>query len=137
MPFRLIFALSLSVAVLYGLSPASWAAYYPPPERVPYWYGIVGTFIAIVVALGLYAIRCFWPFWYGLLETLAALCIIFFSIAPAKANMTVCNDDVLCFFQSLLITLAGIYILVRGMDNMQVSRRVRDQLQFWRQKVCD
>jgi hypothetical protein len=62
-----------------------------------------------------------------LIELIAAVFIIYFSIAPAKQSAaTICNGKALwglgCYFQSFLITLAGIYIFVRALDNMQARR---------------
>jgi len=119
----------IGVAVLHAFSSAAWAAYLPPPQEVPIWHGIVWTVIAIVVGLLLYALRYWWLFCYGAVEVVVALFIIYFSIAPASQSIMFCNGTVLwglgCYFQSLLITLAGIYIFVRGMDNMSVASFVQ------------
>jgi hypothetical protein len=139
MTFRLIFAVGFAVAVLHGFSSAAWAAYWGTPGEVPYWLGVAGTLGAIVVGLLLFTLRCWQPFYYGALEIIAALFTIYFSIVPAKqAIMTVCNGSVFwgvgCYFQSSLIILAGIYIFVRGMDNMgrQLPNWVPDSVRrFW------
>jgi hypothetical protein len=69
---------------------------------------------------------------------IAAVFIIYLSIAPAKQSaMTVCIGKALwglgCDFQSFLIILAGIYVFVRGLDNMQ-ARRLLCLVQAWRRK---
>jgi hypothetical protein len=133
---RLLFLLGHAAAVLLGLSFTASAAYWGTPPEVP--DAIPWTLLAIVGAFGLYTLRCWWPIIYGLMELIAAVFIIYFSIAPAKqSGMTVCNGKALwglgCYFQSFLIILAGIYIFVRGLDNMQ-ARRVLCVVQEWRRK---
>jgi hypothetical protein len=123
MVFRPIFALGLSLAVLQAFSSATWAAYWGVPSEVSYWLGMAAVLFTIIVGLLLYALRSWQPFYYGMLEVIAALFTVYFSVAPAKQPAaTVCNGRVLwglgCDFQSSLILLAGIYIFMRGMDNM-------------------
>jgi hypothetical protein len=120
---RLICAFGLGVAVLHGFSSVARAAYQGVPPEVPSWRGIVGTICAIVVGLLLYALRCHKRLYYGMLEVISESFRIYFNIAPAsQSGSTVCNGTVLwglgCSFQRWLIILAGIYIFVRGMDNI-------------------
>jgi hypothetical protein len=133
---RLMFALGLAAAVLHGFSSTAWAAYWGTPPEVP--DAVPWTLLAIVGAFGLYALRCWRPIIYGLVEIIAAVFIIYFSIAPAtQSATTVCNGKALwgvgCYFQSFLIILAGIYIFVRGLDNIQ-ARRLLCVVQAWRRK---
>jgi hypothetical protein len=113
----------------------AWAAYNGIPPKVPASTGILETSGAVVFGLVLYWIRCRKLFVYGALEVFAAVFTIFFSFAPAsQPDMTVCNASVWwCFFQRWLITLAGIYIFVRGLDNMQAIRLLC-LMQAWRGK---
>jgi hypothetical protein len=134
--FRVIFVVSLGFTILHGLSSPAGAAYWGTPPVVP--DALPWTLLAIVGAFGLYALRCWRPIIYGLVEIITAVFIIYFSIAPAKQSaMTVCNGKALwglgCYFQSFLIILAGIYIFVRGLDNMQ-ARRLLCLVQAWRRK---
>jgi hypothetical protein len=134
MIFRLVFALGLSLAVLQAFSSAALAAYWGVPSEVSIWLGITAVLFTIIIGLLLYALRSWQPFYYGMLEVIAALFTVYFSVAPAKqAAATVCNGRVLwglgCDFQSSLIMLAGIYIFVRGMDNM--GRRLPSWLPHW------
>ena len=131
---RLLFLLGLVAAVLLGLSATASAAYWGTPSEVP--DALPRTLLAILGAFGLYALRCWRPIIYGLIELIAAGFIIYFSIAPAKQSVgTACNGRMLwgvgCDFQSFLIILAGIYIFVRGLDNMQ-ARRLVCVVQEWR-----
>jgi hypothetical protein len=133
--FRLIFVLGLSLAVLEAFTSAACAAYSPPPVEVSHWLGIVAVLFTIVVGLLLYAIRSWKPLYYGMLEVIASLFTVYFGVVPAKQPgvATVCNGGVLwglgCDFQSSLIILAGIYIFVRGMDNM--GRQLPNWLPHW------
>jgi hypothetical protein len=122
-------------------SSTAWAAYPGTPPEVPDARAWTWLAIAIVFAFGLYALRCWRPIIYGLVELIAAVFIIYFSIAPAKQPVaTYCNGKVLlgfgCDFQSYLIILAGIYIFVRGLDNMQ-ARRLLCFVQAWRSNRRD
>jgi hypothetical protein len=133
---RWLFLLGLAAAVLLGLSSNASAAYWGTPSEVP--DALPWTLLAIVGAFGLYALRCWRPIVYGFIELIAAVFIIYFSIAPAKQSATtVCNGKALwglgCYFQSFVIILAGIYIFVRGLDNMQ-ARRLLCVMQEWRRK---
>jgi hypothetical protein len=58
---------------------------------------------------------------------IVATFIIYFTIAPAKQPVSIgCNANVLfgwgCLLQSDLVLLAGIYVFVRGLDNMKARR---------------
>jgi hypothetical protein len=134
--FRLILALGLAVAPLRGFSSVALAAYWGTPPEVP--DALPWTLLAICGGIVLYALRCWRPIIYGLIEIIAGIFIIYSSIAPAKQSVaTVCNGKVLwglgCYLQSFLIVLAGVYILVRGMDNIR-ARRLLCVLQAWRQR---
>jgi hypothetical protein len=134
MIFRPIFALGLSLAVLQAVSSPASAAYGGVPSEISYWIGIAAVLFTIIVGLLLYALRSWQPFYYGVLEVIAALFTVYFSVAPAKQSAgTVCNAHVLwglgCDFQSSLGILAGIYIFVRGMDN--IGRQLPNWLPHW------
>jgi hypothetical protein len=135
---RLIFAFGLGLTFSHSFSSTAWAAYtgtpsWEVPDALPW------TLLAIVSAVVLHALRCWRPVVYGLIEIITAVFIIYFSISPAKQSVsTVCNGKALwglgCSFQSLLLTLAGIYVLVRGLDNTQ-ARRLLGFVHTWRRKL--
>jgi hypothetical protein len=135
---RRLLALGLGAPAFYGFSSAASAAYLgvPTPTEVP--GAVEGTLIAVGFGFVLYIIRCWWLELYGCLEILAAVFLIYFSIAPAKLSAAeVCDGRAFwglgCFLQSHLLTLAAIYVLVRGLDNVQ-AKRLLCRMQAWRQK---
>jgi hypothetical protein len=136
---RLIVALGLGAAVFCGFSSAALAAYSPPPPPPPeVLEALKWTSVAVGVGFGLYILRCWRPRIYGLAEILVAVFLIFFSISPAKQSASeICNGKAFwglgCRLQSSLLTLAAIYVLVRGLDNVQ-AKRLLCHMQAWRQK---
>jgi hypothetical protein len=100
---RLMFALGLDAVLLHGFSATARAAYWGTPPEIPDADALAWTFLAIVGALGLYALRCWRPIIYGVVEIIVAVFVIYFSIAPAKQSaITVCNGKALwglgCYF---------------------------------------
>ena len=78
---------------------------------------IIGCFV-------LYKLRCSKPFWYGVIEVVVAVATIILTIWPVSVSSgTVIIGSrnifgVVVELQKYLGILAGIYIFVRGMDNM-------------------
>lgn len=111
--------LILCLAVLLIFSSPAFADYIPAPQPISNQTGVEWTLSTIMIGFILYRIRCAFPFYYGLLEIIAAICTMFFSIAPAIRPINYCVSGApKCETQSYLIILGGIYIFVRGMDNM-------------------
>lgn len=79
----------------------------------------IGIFLTIAAGLFFYWLRCKAQFWYGLCEIVVAVIVIYVTFVPAA---TVLAADDTSFSGQLMSNavgiLAGIYILVRGMDNM-------------------
>jgi len=136
---RQLIALGIGALVLHGSGSTAWAAYVPQSE-VPVPNALTETLfaIAVAVAIGLYALRCWWRSIYGLIEIIAATFIIYLSIVPAKQpGSSICNGNALfglgCGLQSVLIVLAGIYVFVRGLDNMEPRRLWSPVRASWQQ----
>jgi hypothetical protein len=64
--------------------------------------------LAIAIGLFLYRVRGEYPLFYGITEILVAVLAIFVSIGTPTANP----------LNAIVGILGGIYILIRGMDNM-------------------
>jgi hypothetical protein len=82
------------------------------------------AFIAIVVTIlfgiGFYIVRCRWQLAYGAIEILAALVIIFVTFYP-QTNYLLLEES---SWESWLLrkgvgALAGMYVMVRGLDNIE------------------
>jgi hypothetical protein len=86
------------------------------------------TVIAMIIGLALYALRYWRLFWYGMIEFVVSICVIYFDVNPAVVSSSqVCRGyavfGVGCWLQSHLVILAGIYVFVRGIDNMVMGWR--------------
>jgi hypothetical protein len=80
------------------------------------------TFLTLAVAYGLYATRTLRPFTYGTTELVIGMFAVFFT---AQKGPEVFQDQT-AFWASFVLPLsAGIYIAVRGLDNMARSPLVK------------
>jgi hypothetical protein len=87
---------------------------------------IIYTVIAILIGIGLYTLRCRKLFVYGVFEVLLSILVIYLSIdQPWSPGSGVIRGSAFFGFgrvgyllQNYWAKLAGIYIFVRGMDNM-------------------
>ena len=102
--------------IVWGLDAAiGWlASLADHPEYVPQIPFDLLTFspytipIAAVAGFAFFWLRCRHPLYYGFSEIAASLVTIFFSTSPAITSQTT----------RLFALLAGIYVFVRGMDNL-------------------
>lgn len=82
----------------------------------------IGMLPLLAISIILYGFRTKYPLYYGLSETVVGATAIWFAIAQIQqeANQV----------QRLLATLGGVYIIVRGLDN--IDKQVPDRLKpFW------
>jgi hypothetical protein len=91
---------------------------------------LIYTVIAMIIGLALYALRYCWLFWYGMIEVVVSICVIYLDFNPAVVSSSqVCRGYAVfgagCWLQSHLVILAGIYVFVRGIDNMVMGWRRR------------
>jgi hypothetical protein len=100
----------------------------PDPAHVIY---IVLTVLAGAMFYGL---RCRSRFWYGVLEVVTSIVVIFVSWVPQKSYLLAHQGT--GFLNSEIGTIigivGGIYILVRGLDNIGSDLPVRWQV-LWDQ----
>jgi drug/metabolite transporter (DMT)-like permease len=80
----------------------------------------LGFLFTVLAGLVFYRLRCRHQFWYGVLEIVVGIVIIFLTWFPQTTVLIVAEPS---FFGYLLSKgtgiLAGVYILVRGLDNME------------------
>jgi hypothetical protein len=83
---------------------------------------------AVAASLFLYRLRGIHPFWYGCIEIVVGLVVLIFTFVPTTHYLAV---DRQTFFEwgatKLIGVMAGIYIIVRGLDNLD-----RDLPPSWR-----
>jgi hypothetical protein len=79
----------------------------------------IGIFLTITAGLFFYWLRCQFRFWYGVIEIAVALGVIYMTFVPQTDYLLLGVPPTSHFlFTKGAGILAGIYILVRGMDNM-------------------
>jgi hypothetical protein len=82
----------------------------------------VALVAALAVAVAAYWLRCRYRFWYGVLEIAAGLAVVFLTIYPETNYFLL---DTKPFIGQMLRAgvgvLAGIYIIVRGFDNLDAD----------------
>ena len=81
----------------------------------------VGILPLLAISIMLYGFRTKYPLYYGLSETVVGATAIWFAIAQAQQDT---NQ-----IQRLLATLGGVYIIVRGLDN--IDKQVPAWLRTW------
>jgi hypothetical protein len=79
----------------------------------------IGIFLTITAGLFFYWLRCRFRFWYGVCEIVVAVVVIYLTFVPPYTAMVLADMSP----SRLLISkgvgiLGGIYILVRGLDNL-------------------
>jgi hypothetical protein len=78
--------------------------------------------LAIASGIFFYRLRCRKPFIYGCVEISVGIVVIYFTLYPVETNylLLVAGEPGLAqtFLPRLVGILAGIYIIVRGLDNM-------------------
>lgn len=80
---------------------------------------VIFTVFWILVAIGFYRLRCATRFGYGLIEIIAGIGAIILGEFPPYSALIADNVWQLGSRASHMLTLiAGVYIVVRGMDNI-------------------
>jgi hypothetical protein len=80
----------------------------------------VAFILSLLFGYFLYSIRYLFPLWYGTAEFVIGVLLVLFAILGAPMGAT----DALTSQALLGKFAAGIYIVVRGLDNMSQSRFV-------------
>jgi hypothetical protein len=79
-------------------------------------------FASIAAGLVFYSIRCRKPFWYGTAEAVVGLAVIYIVLYPVETNdlLLVAGEPGLkeVWLSKAIGLLAGVYVMVRGLDNM-------------------
>jgi hypothetical protein len=95
-----------------------------------------GTVIGIIIGcFVLYRLRCRKPFWYGVIEVVVAVVTIILTIWPVSvsaATLIIGSRNIFGIAVELptfLGILGGVYIFVRGMDNM--SKELPGWMRKW------
>jgi O-antigen/teichoic acid export membrane protein len=79
----------------------------------------IGIFVTIVAGLFFYWLRRRCRFWYGAYEIVVALAVIYLTFVPAYTVMVLADMSPSRLLLSKGVgILGGIYLIVRGMDNM-------------------
>jgi hypothetical protein len=78
--------------------------------------------MAIAAGVLFYGIRCRKPFWYGCAEALVGISVIFIVLYPVETNYLLLAagepSGSQVWISKATGILAGVYVLVRGLDNM-------------------
>jgi uncharacterized membrane protein HdeD (DUF308 family) len=84
---------------------------------------------ALTIGAALYGLRCHWRLLYGSLEIVTGLVVIFFIRHPQRYGYLLLDGPdpsaLGVFLSSTVTILAGVYIIVRGFDNIDQSLPVR------------
>lgn len=91
-----------------------------PLVNLPEPSDLVWIFGTITAALVLYGVRCRALFWYGLFEIVTSLVIMYVTFIPQKSFVLLNQgtSKVRNYLLTGIGILTGIYIFVRGMDNL-------------------
>ena len=82
-------------------------------------YSIPLIAIAVALSVGLYRLRGIQPFWYGCIEIGVGLVVLIFTFVPTTHYLAFDGQTFLELGAAKLIgVMAGIYIIVRGLDNV-------------------
>jgi len=79
----------------------------------------IGIFLTIIAGLFFYWLRCCLRFWYGVCEIVVAVVVIYLTFVPPYTVVVLedMSPGRLLMSKGVGI-LGGIYILVRGLDNL-------------------
>lgn len=79
--------------------------------------------VTIVVALFFYMLRCRRQLWYGVCEIIVAFVVIYLAFKPPYTALALAQgySPIGIQVQHYYGLLAGIYIFVRGMDNIRAG----------------
>jgi hypothetical protein len=84
-------------------------------------FAIIGYIVGgVVLAALLFNLRGLAPFWYGCLEVAVGIVVLIFTLIPTSHPLLVQAPT---FIEStgarVIASMAGLYIIVRGLDNME------------------
>jgi hypothetical protein len=83
---------------------------------------LIMLFVAIAAGVVFYSVRCRKPFWYGCAEALVGIAVICIVLYPVETNYLLLEagepSGTEVWISKATGVLAGIYVLVRGLDNM-------------------
>jgi hypothetical protein len=82
--------------------------------------GVIGIFVTIAFGLFFYLLRCRWQLFYGLVELVVALAVIFLTFYPQTNYFEFSQGPTLVgrLLSRSVGASAGIYVMVRGLDNI-------------------
>ncbi len=82
--------------------------------------GVIWICVAISAGLSFYTLRCRNPLIYGLVELVVALAVIFLTFYPQTTYLVLEGKPSLLgwLLSKGVGTSAGIYVMVRGLDNI-------------------
>ena len=91
------------------------------------------TSLVVAFAIGFYWLRCQIKLVFGLIEVIVALLVIYFSINPANHALLAspAASDLEILLSSSTVLLGGVYIFVRGLDNIGQKLPKPSGLQRW------
>jgi hypothetical protein len=80
----------------------------------------IGIVITIVLGISFYIMRFRWQLAYGIFEILVSLVVIFLTFYPQTNYLLLAEFSWQGWFLSKGVgVLAGIYVMVRGLDNIE------------------
>ena len=80
----------------------------------------IGIVITIVLGIAFYIMRCRWQLGYGVFEVLVSLVVISLTFYPQTNYLLLAEFSWQGWFLSKSVgVLAGIYVMVRGLDNVE------------------
>ena len=82
---------------------------------------------AIGAAVFFYWIRCQTRFWYGAIEIGVAILIIFLTFYPQTNYLLLTESSPWGWLSRAAGALAGIYVIVRGLDNIESGLKPRSR----------
>jgi hypothetical protein len=79
---------------------------------------------ALAAALVFYKLRCKRRLWYGMLELVVAVTVMVLAVFPQRGDILLAAGPGLVgsSIEKLITMSAGIYIFVRGLDNIEVGK---------------
>ena len=96
---------------------------------------VVWFFLTVIVGVAFFLLRRQIRWLYGVIEIIVALLVIFFSFFPVANTLT--DEGSYGFGSSIYLTsaivgrLTGVYILVRGLDNVEAGLSRSCWLYVW------
>jgi hypothetical protein len=99
-------------------------------SRVVSIMALIGIVVAIIFGFFFYVMRCRWQLAYGVFELLVSSAVIFLTFYPQSSYLLLQEFSWQgWFFSKGVGALAGIYVMVRGLDNVEkgLPPKLQDQ----------